>query len=183
MIQTSRGQGVSVAVVEEFGKHGYADRSLHLLELDSVDQLPDSMEMPGPQFACLLAWDSETLDVHTVSRFARHVLKLGAVSVSVWGQGCERVHDIFDDEFIEISGHRNDEPTLMTTWHSREPLSEAIWYVLFCLVVDDAFEQTCSSILAISIGKSTCAADIRKAFSNPRSFSAEMLRDESPAGD
>jgi hypothetical protein len=95
---------------------------------------------------------------------------MGAVSVSILGEGCEKVHDIFDELIVddEISGVLSNE--VMTTWHSREPLSEAVFYLLFCSVTFERHKRECLKSIAISIGDKSWAEQFRLAFRNPKEF-------------
>ena len=62
------------------------------------------------------------------------MLEQGIAYLCVWGTDCERVHDLFDLERMP------DEPkgrVVMTTWHSKESLSEALWFFANCVEPDD----------------------------------------------
>jgi hypothetical protein len=60
-----------------------------------------------------------------VSRVAAGVLDAGIVVISVWGQDCERGHDIFDDEYVGDGTVERALP-LITTWHADETLEDAV---------------------------------------------------------
>jgi hypothetical protein len=92
-----------------------------------------------------------------------------------WGPDCERVHDAFDA--AEIS-RRPDGPWAMTTWHSEDPLAEAIWFALFTTWPDDAFADGRRSVVAVSDGSPAWAAELRAAFAAPGEFSAGVLGSE-----
>jgi putative heme iron utilization protein len=135
--------------LEPFGHHSAMARDLFVLELDALDELPESLFVDGGKFACLLAWNSARTEVHVIIAMARKLLDMGAVSVSIWGEGCEKVHDIFDELIVddEISGVLSNE--VMTTWHSREPLSEAVFYLLFCSVTFERHKRECLKSIAV----------------------------------
>lgn len=65
------------------------------------------------------------------------------------------------------------ESVIMTTSHRDEPLSEAMWFLLHCTSPDERYE--CPSTLAILVGSSQWAAEIRQALSDPRKFTADVL--------
>lgn len=40
----------------------------------------------------------------------------------------------------------------MSTWHDKESLSEALWFLLFCTDPDDAYFDGCRAAVGITIG-------------------------------
>jgi hypothetical protein len=58
----------------------------------------------------------------------------------------------------------------MTTWHNDEPLAEVIWFLLRTAWPDDVYAETCGSSLGIAIRSGRYAAELRRAFANPRAF-------------
>lgn len=162
-------------VLEELGVGGYGDGRCYLLELEKPDDLPAELKISSKYFVCLLTLGSVVVDRDIIRGFAKKIIDLGARSVSVFGGDCERVHDIFDDEFHNLFGIKNDSPVLMTTWHANEPIEEAIWYVLCCSSVDGVFAEECNSILAISVDSSPHAEAVRVAFSDPSEFVRQIL--------
>jgi hypothetical protein len=63
----------------------------------------------------------------------------------------------------------------MTTWHSEEPLAEAILFALMSAWPDAPYEEGCAATLAIAIGSPLWAAEIRNAFADSRRFVTEQL--------
>jgi hypothetical protein len=163
-------------VLANLGKGGYADGALYLLDLDEPNDLPQQLELPSRKFVCLIAWDSVKCDVTCIANLAKRTMELGAAAVSVWGNDCERVHDVFDEMASDRVEYDMNKPVLMTTWHSNETLDEAVWFVLHSSIVDDLLEKDCKTTLAISIGNPTWAHTIRKVFSNPKTFDEAQLR-------
>ncbi|MFZ5891951.1 MAG: DUF7684 family protein [Myxococcota bacterium] len=68
-------------------------------------------------------------------------LLLGAVRSSV--------HDVFDLVSIERS---SDAPVIMSTWHEKESLEEALWFALVSAYPVGTFAEQCGSVVAIAIG-------------------------------
>ncbi len=66
----------------------------------------------------------------------------------------------------------------MSTWHSEESLSEALWFLLFNAFPDDAYSDECRSAVAITIGSWVWAREVRAAFTDPGAFSARVLASE-----
>ena len=65
---------------------------------------------------------------------AEWIWQIGSRYVVAWGQSCEVWHDSVD--FANLAafdfGDVPDKDSIMTTWHSGEPLSEAFWFAGFC---------------------------------------------------
>lgn len=162
-------------VIERFGADGVSGRELSVLELPDPGSLPESLEVPGPHFICLVACDAGAYSAEELGTFAERLLEAGAVFICTSGPDCERLHDIFDEEIV---GGDSEEPrfpiSIMTTWHE-DSLDEAIWFFLYTAFPDDEFWDTCRCALAISIGNPAWAASIRRALSDPSKFSRRVL--------
>ena len=105
----------------------------------------------------------------SISRIAELLIRAGCAYVVAWGEGCERVHDIFDENLVELElgldpSHPESEPTpgpnpfaaylhVMTTWHADEPLDEALDFMLHATLPAEEFEATCGSSVVIAIGQ------------------------------
>lgn len=98
-------------------------------------------------YTAFIAADARDVSVERVSALANAMLSHRCAYVSVWGPGCERVHDIFDEVFVERSylqqGHDSisewsqDIPFLMTTWHEHESLASALRFALYTAIPSD----------------------------------------------
>jgi hypothetical protein len=123
-----------------------------------------------------IAADARNVSTDTIARVAKRLLVSGLIYVCVWGPGCKRVHDIFDDVH---AGDGSIEPsfTLMSTWHNDEPLEEALWFFIQCAFPLDT-EIATTSYLAITVGSSDWAASVHHALSDLAAFNARMVDDE-----
>ncbi len=155
--------------MEQLGRGGLGERSLFVLDVSKPDDIPTTLAMADQYFVCLLAWDATGIGGSVVGEVAERLIKAGCAYAICWGPDCERVHDIFD-EVDSLS--QPDGPVLMTTWHSDEPLVDAIWFTLFCTWPDDAFAAGCTSAVGISIGSTEWAGEMWTAFTNPSDFNA-----------
>jgi hypothetical protein len=94
-------------------------------------------------FALLLIADASVVDTDTVCDLATFCINNGVFSVSSWGPDCERVHDTFDEVDVELRflpQVDSDEPfegVVMTTWHAKESLAEALEYFWTCTFNSD----------------------------------------------
>ncbi len=131
---------------------------LELFSLSSSDfpSFPDSISVPTRHFVALLATDATDVDAAVLAEFSRKLLGSGCVYFCAWGPDCERVHDIFDEECIDV------EPVIMTTWHEEDSLDEALWFLVSRAFPDDGYQNTSRSALAISIGYPAWDEQIRR---------------------
>ncbi|MDP1700870.1 MAG: hypothetical protein Q8L53_07935 [Aestuariivirga sp.] len=162
-----------MADVELVGRGLVLERDLYVLYLESPEDFPDNLSLGSPSFACLLAWDSRGVEVKQIAKLAGELLKAGAVYICAWGPDCERVHDIFDEEIVG-SNPSPDDPFIMTTWHSRETLAGAIWFVLMCSNLDEDRELGCASTLGVTIGNLGWHDEIRSAFRDSDGFCSSI---------
>lgn len=51
--------------------------------------------------------------------------------------------------------------TVMTTWHSKESLANALWFFATCAVPDEGFKADCKDWIGLSIGNPEWAREIR----------------------
>ena len=148
---------------ERVGRDAAWDRDLFVLSIPRPEEMP-ALVLSSPRFVCLLAWDARTATVEEISVLARRLLDAGAVYICSWGPGCERVHDIIDEEQVG-DGTVTTESVVMTTWHDDEPLADTLDFVLTTAIPDDAYMEGCGSTLAIAIGSEQWTAEIRETFS------------------
>jgi hypothetical protein len=132
---------------------GEAQRDVLLIRVLESSAI-EGLSVPGSKyFVALLAWHSETVPATELARVARLLLDAGCVYFCCWGTGCERLHDVIDEEYATEGLTVNDDAsTIMTTWHADETLEEAAWFVANNAYPDDRFINDCSTVLAVSVG-------------------------------
>ena len=156
-----------MAPIEQVGHDEVLGRDLFLRSIPTPQDMPRRPSVTTAKFACLIAWDARSARVEEVSAIARQLLDAGAVYVCAWGPGCERVHDIFDEERDGPNPLISADPVVMTTWHEDESLAEALGFVLAAAIPDDGFIDDCGATLGVAIGSAEWANEIRDAFSRP----------------
>jgi hypothetical protein len=132
--------------VHHIGSWEVAERELFSLALAGFLSMPDSLSLPSRHFITFLAADASDVDAKVLAEFSRRLLRAGCVYFCAWGTDCERVHDIFDGECLDV------DPVIMTTWHATDSLDEALWFFVSTAFPDDGYRATARSGLAISIG-------------------------------
>jgi hypothetical protein len=117
-----------------------------------------ALEPVSTNYCLFLAIDARPINNEALRKAAKSLLERGLAYFCVWGPGCERVHDQFDLERIP------DEPkerTVMTTWHSKETLSEALWFFANCAEPDEGFQADCADWVAVSVMNEVWGQQIR----------------------
>jgi len=128
------------------------DRDLYFLSVGEARSLPDSISLPCEKFAVFLAFDATGLNHAEIAPIAQALLRAGAVYLCCYGPDCERVHDIIDEELLQSTlDQRDASSVVMTTWHSDDPLEDALLFFVFNSYPDDEYFDACKAGLAISI--------------------------------
>ncbi len=124
----------------------------------SLEDVPLAIEPVSSNYSLFLAIDATPINDGTLRKTAKFLLERGAAYFCVWGPDCERAHDQFDMERMP------EEPKgriVMTTWHSKESLSEALWFFANCVEPDEGFEADCTDWVAVSVMNEAWAQEIR----------------------
>jgi hypothetical protein len=159
-------------MLRECGYDTVTERRLFALHLALPSDFPARVGLPPGNFVCLLAWDARGVPVDVVSTLVERLLTAGACYFVCWGPDCERVHDIIDEIDADPRSELGapDGSVIMTTWHSREPLSEALWFFLRWANPDDHYYDSTRSAMAVSIGSEAWAAELSAALADPDDF-------------
>lgn len=95
-------------------------------------------------------------------RVTEWLLKSGCLYVVAWGTECEKWHDTVDWLNVEeFDGNIPEDRFVMTTWHTDEPLSEAMWFAGQC-----AYHSTVelSNTLVLHIASQAREADLLETY-------------------
>jgi hypothetical protein len=145
----------------EYGRKAYS------LELSSLADLPQDFRWPSRRFTCLLMLDAASSASASLPHFAEHLLRDGCVYISSWGPRCKYVHDIFDETLVELEVDAGlTLGTVMTTWHSDKPLSDAIDFFALWAKPVDALRENCDSAVLISVAHADWAAEGERLLAN-----------------
>ena len=162
-----------MAAVEKFRKHPESGRTMHLLELDSVDDWPEEIALAkSKHFVLFLALDAEDLSEEDVTALARTCLDQGMAYLSAWGKDSERVHDVFEEAAAEKDPDSDVDTTILSEWHEDEPLSEALLFAVASATPAAAYEETCKATLAVVVGDPDAADQVREWLQDPRRLDA-----------
>ena len=142
------------------------------LELSSLIW-PSDLVIPSRRFRLFVAADVSALRVEKISDFADRALENGMVYFSAWGPGCGKFHDIVDEITVDDElGDRkfvgpNDRDTIMTTWHERDMLDEALDFFVKFACPTDGFAPDSEYWLMVSVSNEKWARTIRQRLQSP----------------
>jgi hypothetical protein len=141
-------------------------KEVFLCALDSLEQFERELRSTSKHFGLLIVTDASGLADETLFDLAKTLISKGLVYLCTWGADCERVHDRFDDAELAKTLDAGDPPTqndcsFMSTWHSNESLSEALWFFLHAAFAAQGYEQTCEDWIIAVIGNKEWESAVR----------------------
>lgn len=131
-------------------------------------QWPASLKIPSKKFRLFVAADVRNIDVQALADFGAIALKNGMVYFCAWGPGCERFHDIVDEVIVtDDLGQRlfagpSPHDTVMTTWHDKETLEEAVDFFANATFPTEGFQPDSNYWVAICLQNNEWEAIIRE---------------------
>lgn len=141
----------SLGVVGERGCEIWA------LALDSPAEFTD--KLAGLEtFGSAVAWDAQDKPVEAIANFARKLIDAGCVFIGFWGPGCERAHDVFDEEEVGDGRGAEDTSVVMTSWHETESWPEALDFLMDFGSTAEGSTSQCNDLLILCFGSTDWAA-------------------------
>lgn len=123
-------------------------RRVHLAyipEFAGIQHLP----YPGGSFVVLVGGPTEDLSVDLLYSTAELLLERGAAYVMCWGDGSSRLEDIVDEAAVMRSLDLPDAPTIMTTAHKDEPLSDVLTFATTVAVPAEPLAEACHDVVMV----------------------------------
>ncbi len=139
-------------------------KEYYILEIDDPSGLPKSIDVAGDYFTALIVWDAKGVSADVISQLARQLIDAGCDYFCTWGGDCERVHDIIDAEWVGDGTTPLGKPGLMTTWHDKDTLDEAVDFAVHHALSMDIPEEEHPSVVAICIGAPHWTAEVERLF-------------------
>jgi hypothetical protein len=150
----------------------------HLVrECDSL-AWPSDFQIQSKRFRLFVAADVVGTKTETIFEFAQNALKAGMVYFCAWGPGCEKLHDIVDEQIVanELAESGSVGPseadTVMTTWHQDESLEEALNFFVTCAHPTSGFVQDSETWVAICVNGPEWTQTVTRLFDG---FAADPL--------
>jgi hypothetical protein len=128
--------------------------------VELLQDVPSALGGVSAKYCLFLALDATSINDEEIRRTAKMLLERGIAYFCVWGPGSERVHDLFD---LERLPEEPGDSVVMTTWHSKESLSDALWFFECCVEPAEGFAADCRDWVALSIANESWGQDIRTA--------------------
>ena len=149
----------------DHGKMKGQDRFLLSATVSGPKDFSSPINIHSKHCVLFIAIDARPMSVDEVSNIANWAFDQGAVYLCVWGPDCERVHDIMDEVLADRNFNETDEDVVMTTWHDDETLEEALWFAVNSAFAVGAYEQTCKTLVAVTIENQDWGSQIAKKLS------------------
>jgi hypothetical protein len=147
------------------------ERELYFAAEQDFAELSQPFSFPSQHFIALLVANTTKVPDETLAAFSRMLLQSGCSYFCVWGPGCERAHNLFDQECLFAP------KLIMTTWHADESLDDAIWYFLRTTFPDTAFEETTAAALALAVGDPGWAAHVERRLRDIPALADDVLQE------
>lgn len=154
-------RGTAVEKIAQYRLDEFPPKIVSISIADSLTDLPSLIQLENTNFVLLLAVDGTKVDCSLVYSVAEKLLDQGMVYACVWGPDCEKVHDSIDQARFQRNSDETDGNVVITTWHDKVPISEAVWYFLYCAWPADDYVHTCSDWVAAVIGNPAWEAEVR----------------------
>lgn len=157
-------------VVTTIGHDPASDRSLILYAAKTPGEFQSGFEAPSQYFVVMLVCDGRLISDRDIAELSRRLIGAGCVYLCCWGQDCERVHDLFDTEWIDNGFDAECGDTIMTTWHTDDSLDDFIEYAVSFTEPTRKYQKQCNSVVAIVIDDAQALSRINEVFRAPAAF-------------
>jgi len=142
-------------------------REIEVLSFGTIDELAERLPNRSQYFLLMLAWDALDKTPRQLMSFFRPLVDRGLVYFCAWGNNSEAVHDAVDQ--CDIQKHQEagaailSDSIVMTTWHARDSLREALWFFKLCAIPNESIVPADCDRFAVAVGNSEWAAEMEKA--------------------
>jgi hypothetical protein len=162
--------------IEKISHYDTRDMDLYLLETDSLSALSKSLSLSSQYFLALVVCDCRGISDGELLDAMKRLLSQGASYIHGWGPDSTRIDTAGD--FAVIDSRLSDDDFIGTSWEDKEPIEEAIWYILGVAFPSEYRWNDCKSIRAIVVNDTKTAATIRAAFSDPDGYVKAIVNEE-----
>jgi hypothetical protein len=160
-------------MARKLGHAEFGSRDLYTLSLRHFKIPPGAFKEISGHFIACLAMDGTAATDEEIKTIALDLIQAGCVYICCWGEDCERVHNLIDQEDLIL---HPDRPWNMTTWHNDVPLHEALWFSINSAWPDSAFAETTHAVVGMAFHNPDWSDQVSEVFSDPIGFSQNVLR-------
>jgi len=168
----------NIPQLERIGTETESGREFIFLALDDVTDFPQRIQLPSKYSTVLLVGDFANIHSESFKSMVHTLLGVGGVYFCCWGADCEKAHDWVDEEYLREGFDDRSGSVVMTTWHAEESFREFMWFGLYTAVPHEEFLEDWNTVLAVCIGESELAKEVRSVFCNTERFYNEFLDEE-----
>ena len=137
------------------GEKGYRIWSLPIVD---SRQLNSKLAAECEGFGCAVAWDSRDVSAERIAEFANTLILTGCAFVGFWGPGCERAHDIFEEEEAGDANIISDGPVIMSSWHAQDSWLEALDFLMDYGAPAEGWVAECRDLVLVTVRSDEWAA-------------------------
>ena len=152
-------------LVEKINSKDNFDRKIILISVSDIEEFNLSGLTKLSKYFTLFIANNKKVIVDKYSPKASELIKSGLAYFCAWGNECEKIHDIFDEEIvsleIEQTWETDDDNVIMTTWHKNESIKEALLFFLMNTSPTEKYYSECKSSLVLLIGNSVETDNIK----------------------
>ena len=142
--------------------------SVHYVHLRPEEVLPS---LAGDPFIAAIVAENCVSEVWR-ERVTECLVQSGCLYAVAWGVDCEEWHDSVDAANLREFDYGDipDDRFVMTTWHSKEPLSEALWFAGQC-----AYHPTVEldRTIIVHVSAEPREAEMLQAYSDSQAIAAD----------
>jgi hypothetical protein len=164
--------------MEQLGKNRITDRSVFIVELPSLNVLPETLNLPAQYFGLFLACDARQVPDDEINHIAYSLIREGMSYVCTWGPDCERVNDLFDSVLVELNADVTVESVITTTWLDEDSLGEALWHFLNVAFPADDYWDGCKAELFVVVDNQEWSSQIRARLKDQGGLSKDVVGEE-----
>ena len=152
-------------------------RQILSIPLQAFGDFPTDITLPSSHFVCLIVAEATEIPDDVIAHLAGALLDKGLGYLCAWGPDCSRVHDVFDITIVRRKIEQGIDYPVPTSWHSKESLDEALWFVLICAYPDDRYAETCNCTLIITVGNADWTQQVQRRLANLGQLTLDVVRE------
>lgn len=128
-------------------------RAIHLVHLRDLSEWPVVLPTRGEHLVLWVGMDATAASTEQITAIGERALDSGMVYLCAWGADCERVHDTIDEVIWERDLGSSERDVILTTWHSGEPLDDALWFFVNTAWPAEAYMESTRDWYAVVVGE------------------------------
>lgn len=145
-------------LVEKINRKDSFEREIIFISVSKIEEL-DLKKLPEiSKYFTLFIANNEEVNIDKYLDKANELINSGLAHFCAWGNNCEQIHDLFDEEIVSLEIDQQssiDDNVIMTTWHKDESLKEALWFFLMTTSPTEKYYDECKTAIVLKVGDSS----------------------------